>query len=46
MSSAALELEAIALVKKYGLLLPGPAKEFFRKLAAHLSWTDLQKALK
>lgn len=44
--SEVLEREAIALIKQYGLFLPAPAKAFFRKLAAHLNWTELQKALK
>lgn len=47
----ALQAEAVALVcdmKRKGmwLLLPATVKEFFRKLAAHLRWTDLEAALK
>lgn len=41
-----LEREAVALVTKYGLFLPAPAKEFFRKLAEHLNWTTLREKLK
>jgi hypothetical protein len=46
-----LQREAVELVrelkqKKYWLLLPGPVKAFFRKLAAHLRWTDLEAVLK
>lgn len=41
-----LEREAIALIRQYGLFLPAPAKAFFRKLADHLNWTELQKAIK
>lgn len=44
--SDTLEREAIALIKQYGLFLPAPAKAFFRKLAAHLQWTNLERALK
>lgn len=40
-----LERDAIALIKKYGLFLPAPAKEFFRKLADFLNWNDLKKEL-
>jgi hypothetical protein len=41
-----LQRQAVALIKQYGLFLPGPAKTFFRKLAVHLQWIDLQKAMK
>jgi hypothetical protein len=41
-----LEREAVALIKKYGLFLPAPAKEFFRKLADHLKWNTLKEQLK
>ena len=41
-----LQLEAVALIKQYGFLLPAPAKAFFRKLAVFLKWHDLTKALK
>lgn len=43
---AALEREAVALYRQYGLLLPGPAKAFFRKLAIFLQWQDLMKVTK
>jgi hypothetical protein len=43
---AELQHDAVVMVKKYGLLLPAPARAFFRKLAAHLQWTDLEQALK
>jgi hypothetical protein len=48
---AELQREAVALVndmkrKAMWLLLPAPVKAFFRKLAAHLSWKDLEAALK
>ncbi|SFU99572.1 hypothetical protein SAMN05216552_1018127 [Pseudoduganella namucuonensis] len=46
MEPTELEREAIALVKQYGLYLPGPAKEFLRKLAAQLNWETLKGALK
>lgn len=41
-----LERQAVALIDKYGLFLPAPAKEFFRKLADHLQWNDLKAKLK
>lgn len=41
-----LQRQAVALIKQYGLLLPAPAKAFFRKLAVHLQWIDLQRAIK
>lgn len=46
METTELEREAVALVKQYSWALPAPAKAFFRKLAAHLNWTELQKAIK
>lgn len=45
-TNRALELQACTLVRQYGLFLPAPAKEFFRKLADHLQWTDLKGLLK
>jgi hypothetical protein len=39
---SALEAKACALVRQYGLFLPGPAKDFFRELAAHLNWNTLK----
>lgn len=44
--SKALQLQAITLYKQYGLFLPGPVKEFFHKLADHMHWNDLMKAMK
>lgn len=38
----ALEAKAYELCEKYGLWLPGPAKEFLRELAAHLNWQTLK----
>ncbi|WP_377704925.1 hypothetical protein [Pseudoduganella sp. UC29_71] len=46
MDSTELERQAVALVKQYGLFLPAPAKEFFRKLADHLNWNDLKEKMK
>jgi hypothetical protein len=43
---AAIENEATGLIKKYGLFLPAPAKEFFRKLADHLKWNNLKEQIK
>lgn len=43
--SLELEAEAVAMVKKYGFLLPAPAKDFFRKLAIFLNWQQLMKEL-
>lgn len=40
-----LEREAIALMKQYGFFLPKAAKDFFRKLAAFLNWSELTKHL-
>jgi len=42
----ALEREAVALYRQYGYFLPGPAKDFFRKLAIHLKWQELEKVTK
>ncbi len=42
---SALEAKACALVKQYGLFLPGPAKQFFRELADHLNWNTLKGML-
>lgn len=44
--SKALQREAVAMYRQYGYFLPGPAKEFFRKLAIHLHWHDLEKVTK
>jgi hypothetical protein len=41
-----LEAEAVAMLRKYGLLLPAAGKAFFRKLAAYLSWFELERQLK
>ncbi|SFV12835.1 hypothetical protein [Pseudoduganella namucuonensis] len=46
METTELEREAIALVRQYGLYLPGPAKDFLRKLAANLNWETLKGVLK
>jgi hypothetical protein len=46
MQGEQLEREAVALVKKYGLFLPAPAKDFFKKLADFLNWNDLKGQLK
>lgn len=43
---AELEAEAVAMLRKYGLLLPAAGKAFFRKLAAYLSWFELERHLK
>ena len=40
-----LEREAVALIKQYGFLLPKPAKAFFKRLAVHLKWNQLEQAL-
>lgn len=40
--NAELERQAVALVKQYGLFLPGPVKRFLRELAAHLNWNELK----
>ena len=42
----ALQHQAVKLYQQYGLFLPGPAKDFFRKLAIHLQWQDLMKVTK
>ena len=42
----ALQRQAVELYRKYGLMLPGPAKDFFRKLATYLQWQDLMKVTK
>jgi hypothetical protein len=41
-----LEQRACALIRQYGLFLPGPAKQFFRELADHLNWDTLKGILK
>lgn len=41
-----LEQRACALIRQYGLFLPGPAKAFFRELADHLNWQQLKGQLK
>lgn len=43
---SALEAKACALVRQYGLFLPGPAKEFFRELAEQLNWNTLKGLIK
>jgi len=40
-----LEREAVTLVNQYKWALPAPAKAFFKKLALHLNWKNLEKAL-
>jgi hypothetical protein len=40
-----LERQAVALIKQYGLFLPKPAKEFFKRLAVYLKWNQLEKTL-
>jgi hypothetical protein len=40
-----LEREAVTLVNQYKWVLPAPAKAFFKKLAQHLNWKNLEKAL-
>jgi hypothetical protein len=40
-----LERRACALIKQYGLFLPGPAKQFFRELADYLNWINLKGIL-
>ena len=42
---SALEAKACALMRQYGLLLPRPAKDFFRELAEYLNWTNLKGML-
>ncbi len=41
-----LENEACALMRQYGLFLPRPAKDFFRKLAVALNWEKLKEQIK
>lgn len=43
---SALEAKACALMRQYGLLLPRPAKDFFRELANHLNWEKLKGQIK
>lgn len=43
--SAALEREAVALVRQYGFFLPQPAKQFMRRLADFLNWQNLKGVL-
>lgn len=43
--SEELESQAVALIKQYGLFLPAPAKAFFKRLAVHLKWSNLEKIL-
>jgi hypothetical protein len=45
-TNRALELQAMAIYRQYGFFLPAPVKEFLRKLADHLQWTDLKGLLK
>ena len=42
---SALEAKACALMRQYGLFLPGPAKAFFRELADYLNWHNLKGIL-
>lgn len=46
MQNEELERQAVALIRQYGLFLPAPAKEFFRKLAEFLQWDNLKGILK
>lgn len=46
MESDDLEREAVALVARYGLLMPGAVKEFLKKMASHLGWPNLERKLK
>ena len=43
----ALERQAVALVKQYStlLLMAPPVKAFFKRLAVHLNWKELEKSL-
>lgn len=43
----ALERQAVALVKQYStlLMMAPPVKAFFKRLAVHLKWNELEKAL-
>jgi hypothetical protein len=45
--SEELERQAVALVKQYGtfLMMAPPVKAFFKRLAAHLNWKNLEKTL-
>lgn len=45
-TDSALEAKACALMKQYGFILPGPAKNFFRELANHLNWNTLKGQIK
>jgi hypothetical protein len=40
-----MEARAVAFARQYGFFLPGPAKAFFRELAAYLAWENLGKAI-
>lgn len=42
-----LENQAVSLVKQYGMVLmvAPPVKAFFKRLAVHLKWEKLEKAL-
>jgi hypothetical protein len=43
---ATLEAEAVDVFRKYRLLLPAAGKAYFLKLAAYLSWFELERVLK
>jgi hypothetical protein len=40
-----LERQAVALITTYGAFLPKPVKAFFKRLAVHLQWKNLEKKL-
>lgn len=40
-----LQAEAVALVKRYRLLLPRPVRDLLAKLADFLNWDNLKKEL-
>lgn len=40
-----MEARAVAFARQYGFFLPGPAKAFFRELAAYLNWENLGRAI-
>jgi predicted oxidoreductase len=44
--SQELERQAVALVSKYGLFMPGPVKAFLAEVADFLMWDNLKEKLK
>jgi hypothetical protein len=44
--SHALEQQAVALWRQYGLFLPKQARAFFKDLAEFLGWENLKEATK